>query len=96
MASRTVPAFRSGVRSEVSFGGSKFPEAAGVEFGAVRNVLRQRSTGSYRGWNQFKAWKGNGSDAGYALFPAIRSSSDEILELGGKAIDDISRKAFPD
>lgn len=53
-------------------------------------------TGQMRGWNQFKEWRGNRAGAGYFLFPAIRMSADEIAERYGQAVDDISRKAFPE
>ncbi len=52
--------------------------------------------GRVRGWNQFKPWKGNGANAGYALYPAIRSKIGEVVETYGDAIEKITKKAFPD
>lgn len=40
-----------------------------------------------RGWNQFKPWRGNGDDAGYFLWPAIRQSRDQLLTSYADAID---------
>ena len=45
-------------------------------------------TRSMLGWNQFEPWRGNGEGAGYFLFPAIRSSREEIIEA---YLDEIER-----
>lgn len=55
-----------------------------------------RVTGQIRGWNQFKEWRGNKPGAGYFLFPTIRDSAAEIVEIYGDELDRITRKAFPD
>lgn len=52
--------------------------------------------GKVRGWNQFKPWKGNGANAGYALYPAIRSKIGEVVDSYGDAIEKLAKKAFPD
>lgn len=49
-----------------------------------------------RGWNQFRPWRGNSTGAGYFLFPTIRESTAEIVDMYGDAIEQIARKAFPD
>lgn len=49
-----------------------------------------------RGWNQFRPWRGNGEDAGYWLWPAIRAHTDDIVDTYGDAIEKITSKAFPD
>lgn len=67
----------------VKLGGARYPYALGGEFGSIR-------------YKQFKPWRGNGRDAGYALYPAIRANNDEIVEQFGDALEDISRRAFPD
>lgn len=48
--------------------------------------------GRVRGWNQFREWRGNKEGAGYALFPAIRASADDITEHYAKAMDELSTK----
>lgn len=49
-----------------------------------------------RGWNQFLPWRGIGESAGYAIFPTIRESQVEIVELYLDEIGSITRRAFPD
>src|SRR5437879_12566429 len=68
VAAKVAPSIKGvgGVRSAgVAFGGARYPMAAGAEFGAGHDLHRTRSSGSYKGFNQFDRWKGNGSDAGY-------------------------------
>jgi hypothetical protein len=95
-AAATLRASKSQARAAVSFGGAKAPFAAGSEFGAIRNIPRRSRRGEVRGWNQFKEWRGNGRDAGYWLFPAIRANETQIVEEYGDAIEKITAKAFPD
>jgi len=96
-AAATLTPSRQAARAQVNLGGSKFPGAAGAEFGAGQNQPRVGPSGrNYTGHNQFEAWRGSGSDAGYFLYPAIRDSTDEIVEMYGDAIEDITRRAFPD
>lgn len=61
--------------------GTGFRGAMGAEFGAARGMPRQGVPGfqRYTGWNQFEGWKGNGSEAGYFLWPAIRDKTGEVL-----------------
>lgn len=54
------------------------------DFGATAVQVRGRITG----WNQFKPWRGSGSNAGYFLWPAIRSSADEIQKLMLDAVEE--------
>lgn len=63
----------------VSFGGASYPFAGGAEFGSYK-------------YHQFKPWRGNSSDAGYFLYPAIRQDVDRIETEYGNAIDDLIRK----
>lgn len=60
--------------------------AIGAEFGSHR-------------YGQFPPFRGNQwSDpptVGYFLHPAIRDKSDEIVEMFGDGIEDITRAAFP-
>lgn len=83
---KAAPSIRPGGTQRgayVKLGGDRYPFALGGEFGAIR-------------FKQFKPWRGSGGDAGYALYPAIRAKTDEVVEEFGDALDDISRQAFPD
>lgn len=95
-SSASLTASKSGVAARLAFGGARAPFAEGVEFGSARNIPRRTARGTVRGWNQFQAWRGNGPDAGYALFPTIRESTEEIVEMYGDAIDEVMQAAFPD
>lgn len=59
----------------VAIGGPSYPMAGGAEFGSVRH-------------KQFNPWRGNGSDAGYFLYPTIRHDADRILTEYTHALDD--------
>lgn len=63
----------------VGFGGPGYPMAGGAEFGSIR-------------FKQFKPWRGNGADAGYFVYPAIRQDADRITTEYTEAIDDLMRK----
>jgi len=67
----------------VGFGGAAYPMAGGAEFGALR-------------FKQFKAWRGNGPDAGYFVYPTIRADADQIVEEFTDAVDKIIDKRFPE
>ena len=47
------------------------------------------------GWNQFKAHRGSGANAGYFLWPAVRDKTPQIVETYGDAVERIASKAFP-
>lgn len=95
-AASTLTAARAQARASVSLGGMRAKFAAGAEFGAMRGIPRTTRRGPVVGWNQFKQWRGNGADAGYFLFPAIRDHEREIVDQYGDAIEKLARKAFPD
>lgn len=80
----------------VRIGGSgKAASALGAEFGGGKYRKGNPSpAGGYT--SQFEPWRGNGARAGYSLFPALRSSTDEIVDLYGDALEDLARRAFPD
>lgn len=82
VAAKVAPSIRAsaGVRSAgVGFGGAAFPFAGGAEFGSLR-------------YKQFKPWRGNTSDAGYFVYPSIRSNSERIAEDYAGAVDDLMRR----
>lgn len=66
----------------VSIGGSGYEMAGGAEFGSLR-------------FKQFQPWRGNGSDAGYFLYPAIRQDVDRIVTEFTDAVDRIIKRRFP-
>lgn len=72
--------------------------------GASTMPKRYRSVGAQqvrvmkviRGWNGFRDWRGNGSRAGYFLFPAIRANRDLAIKLYMKNIESIwARRKAP-
>jgi len=65
-------------------------------FAGRGDVMQVRAVRVVTGWNQFRPWRGNGMDAGYALYPTMRDSSEEILDLWVAGIDRLTQKAFPD
>jgi hypothetical protein len=76
--------------------------AFSAEFGAKHNVERHVGAGGGRrayvrkGWNHLLVWRGNDENAGYSLFPVIRSGGEQILSLYNEEIARISAAAFPD
>ena len=74
-------------------GGRGVPFFGGAEFGAGQGVLRSRSTGNYLGYNQFQPFRGQ---EGYFLYPAIRATREEVIDLYGDAVEQITSGAFPD
>lgn len=90
-AARTMHA----VKAEIRIGGPKAPWAAGSEYGAQQNQRRLRRTGTYRGFKQFKAWRGAGEKAGYWLWPSIRQEAPGTLDLVSDEFDEKTKKAFP-
>ena len=62
-------------------GGPAFPMFQGAEFGAGHDKVRQRSTGTYLGYNQFQPWAGGGrgtNTGGYFMWPTIRRDMPRI------------------
>lgn len=76
-AADTLKAAAVSTGGGLRFGGG-FAAAFGAEFGAAQGQLRNTRRGTWRGWNQFKPWRGSGLDAGYFLWPAIRDKTPEI------------------
>ena len=93
VAAKSAPSIRAAGeqrRSKILIGGKTWPYALGAEFGA-------------KVYPQFKPWRGNqhdpgmepGSGVGYFLYPTIRETRDEYLEIYARAIDQVMRDAFP-
>lgn len=84
VAAKSAQALKATARSTdvtIRLDGQKFPYALGAEFGGSQP--------------QFKPWRGNGPDAGYFLYPTIRSDSQKILDAFNEAIDKATKLAFP-
>lgn len=64
----------------VAGGGAGWPMFGGAEFGAIN-------------YPQFAPWRGNGPDAGYFVYPAIRDEAPHITDRYEAALDDITRRA---
>ncbi len=79
----SVRVFAQQAGAQVGIGGDAFPFALGSEFGSLR-------------FTQFPAWRGAGATAGYSLYPTIRAKRDEVVEMHGKALDQLTARAFPD
>lgn len=75
----SIKATKTASGAAVSFGGAAYPFAGGAEFGSLR-------------YKQFQPWRGNGSDAGYFLYPAIRQDVDQIEATYVQRIDEILSK----
>lgn len=69
--------------ASLAWGGSGFEMAGGAEFGAIQ-------------YHQFKPWTGNGPNAGYFIYPTIRSKRQEIIDLYDALFVRLSKVAFPD
>ena len=69
--------------ASVTLGGDDFPMAMGAEFGSIQ-------------YHQFKAWRGNGMDAGYFVYPTIREHADDIERMIVDGFMRVAEHAFPD
>ena len=48
------------------------------------------------GWNQFRPWRGNGATAGYIIYPTLRASTPEIIDLYADGFRKLAKRVFPD
>ena len=83
VAAKVAPSIKANAGSGwagISLGGSAYPMAGGAEFGSYR-------------YHQFQPWRGNSSDAGYFMYPAIRQDADRIETEWKDAADAAIRKA---
>lgn len=82
VAAHVAPSIRASAGAQfagVAFGGPGWEMAGGAEFGSLR-------------FKQFKPWRGNGSDAGYFLYPAIRQDAARITTEYVHALDHLLRR----
>lgn len=76
-AARSLTVRTSGKGVDVRIGGARAPFALGDTFGARRNITRTRSTGQYRGLNQFEAPRRGGG----WLFGGLRAADEDVADL---------------
>lgn len=81
--SPSIKAAGEQLAAKVRWGGSQFPFAAGAEFGSIK-------------YKQFKPWRGSDANAGYFVFPAVRSTRDQLIDVYADAVDELTSRAFPD
>lgn len=82
VAAKVAPSIRaqaSNTGAGVTFGGNAYPFAGGSEFGSLK-------------YTQFQPYRGNDSNAGYYVYPAIRSNADTIADEYLDAIYDLARR----
>jgi hypothetical protein len=94
-AAASLRSSRAASKAQVLGGSARVPFFGGAEFGAMQNQMRVSVRGPYEGLNQFHPWKGNGRDAGYFLYPAIRAAEAEIVDMYGEGLEAITARAFP-
>lgn len=68
--------------ASIKIGGDKYPYAMGSEFGSIQ-------------FKQFPPHRGSGSEAGYSLYPSIRSNRENVINVYGDLIDEVAKAAFP-
>lgn len=69
-------------QAAISLGGSAYPFALGAEFGGGRRATTR----------QFKPWLGH---TGYALYPTIRATREQFVQVYADAIQKLMSRAFP-
>lgn len=82
VAAKVAPSIRpkgTNTGASVGFGGAGYPYAGGAEFGSIK-------------YKQFKPWRGNGTDAGYFVYPAIRQDANRIETEYTEALNDLMRR----
>jgi hypothetical protein len=100
-AAESLKSARQAQRAQLTGGGAKTPFFGGAEFGSDRGksrIIAGKTMQSHNrvGWRQFQEWRGNQSDAGYFLYPAIRDLTEPIVNIYGDWLEQITKKAFPD
>lgn len=97
-AARGIKARASQKGAAVAMLGSN-PFVRAAEFGTlVHHVFGNPVLASRMKRPVFRPWLGSGQDAGYALFPALRSflASPRLEQTYFDALDDVFRAAFPE
>lgn len=83
---KSAPSFKAAAeqrRAKITLGGPQYPFALGAEFGGRGRPTTQ----------QFLPHRGR---QGYAVYPAIRGTREEFIQVYERALDQLTRRAFPD
>lgn len=81
-AAPSIKAVAAQMAAKITIGGPKNPEGLGAEFGGRGRPTTQ----------QFEPHLGT---KGYALFPTIRATREEFIDVFEARVDDVMRRAFP-
>lgn len=85
VAAKSAPSIKAAAeqrRSKINLGSTREPWALGAEFGGQGRPTTQ----------QFEPHRGR---EGYFLYPTIRDTRDEYLEIYGRILEQLMRAAFP-
>lgn len=85
VAAKSAPSIKAAAeqrRSKITLGGPREPWALGAEFGGQGRPTTQ----------QFDPHRGR---QGYFLYPTIRDTREEFIDVYARAIDQVMRAAFP-
>lgn len=85
VAAKSAPSLKAAAeqrRSKINLGGARYPFALGAEFGGQRRPTTQ----------QFPPWTGK---TGRFLYPTIRDTEQEFMDVYERAIDQLMHAAFP-
>lgn len=85
VAAKAAPSIKAAAeqrRSKINLGGARAPYALGAEFGGRGRPTTQ----------QFQPHRGQ---SGYFLWPTVRDTREEFIEVYAKAIDQLMKSAFP-
>lgn len=86
----SVKALAQQRNASVKIGGKAYPFAGGAEFGGGK-YGKGNPTARGGHTTQFEAFR----QSGYSLWPTLKDKSDEVVEAYGKALDRLTKKAFP-
>lgn len=95
VAAKVAPSIKGSAGANfaaVSGGGPGYEMFGGAEFGSAHDKPRQRSSGTYLGYNQFQPWAGGGrgqDTGGYFLWPTIRKDMPLIEEKYVEGVNEL-------
>lgn len=78
----TLKATAGQLSASVKYGDTGVPWALGEEFGSIR-------------YHQFPPWRGNGTSAGYFLWPTIRDELPRLFDAYDEMIQSVLAQVFP-
>lgn len=101
---KTAPSVRAAGEqraAKVAWGGARYPFAAGANFGALHDKVRNTERGIQLGWNQFPLWGGNqftGGARDMFVYRTLREHGvvDDFVDVYEDLLGELMRRAFPD